>query len=431
MTRLIIPELGHVVQQLQQMTTKMRPFAGTIPLDEARAIDRRRGRADRPHGARARSRTPTDACWRSDVVADRRRAAVRARGDGRLRGSRRGHGRREPRRRRGRCAASRQVFTGQMPARTVGAGRVHRDRHRRADARGRRRGRHGRRDRRATRRATVRVFAPVAAGPEHRPPGRRHPAAARRCCSAGDVLNAEPRRRARGARPHRRGRLRAAARRDPLDRQRDRRSRRSRSRPARSTTSTASRSSAVVAEHGGDAGALPHGRRHASTTSRARSTNASQEDVLVFSGGSSVGERDLILDVIAAKGEVLFHGIAVKPGKPTAFGRIGGKLVFGMPGYPTSCLSNAYILLVPALRRMARLPPHAVAHGDAPARPARSCRRPAGTSSTRCASSTAWRCRRSRRRATSRACRRRTATSRSRPTRTSSRRARSVEVTLF
>jgi molybdopterin molybdotransferase len=81
-----------------------------------------------------------------------------------------------------------------------------------------------------------------------------------------------------------------------------------------------------------------------------------EQDVLVFSGGSSVGERDLILDVIAAKGEVLFHGIAVKPGKPTAFGRIAGRLVFGMPGYPTSCLSNAYILLAPSLRRMARLP---------------------------------------------------------------------------
>jgi molybdopterin molybdotransferase len=81
------------------------------------------------------------------------------------------------------------------------------------------------------------------------------------------------------------------------------------------------------------------------------------QDVVVFSGGSSVGERDLILDVIAARGEILFHGISVKPGKPTAFGRIEGKAVFGMPGYPTSCLSNAYILLVPALRRLARLPP--------------------------------------------------------------------------
>jgi len=80
-------------------------------------------------------------------------------------------------------------------------------------------------------------------------------------------------------------------------------------------------------------------------------------DMLVFSGGSSVGERDLILDVIGRKGDIVFHGIAVKPGKPTVFGTIEGKPMFGMPGYPTSCLSNAYMLLVPALRAMARLHP--------------------------------------------------------------------------
>ena len=86
-------------------------------------------------------------------------------------------------------------------------------------------------------------------------------------------------------------------------------------------------------------------------------------DILVFSGGSSVGERDLLYDAIDQAGEIIFHGIAVKPGKPTAFGRIGKRLVFGMPGYPTSCLSNAYILLVPLLRTLARLPeyqPHTI-----------------------------------------------------------------------
>ena len=82
-----------------------------------------------------------------------------------------------------------------------------------------------------------------------------------------------------------------------------------------------------------------------------------KEDVIVFSGGSSVGERDLILDVLRERGEVIFHGIAVKPGKPTAFGRISGRLFFAMPGYPASCLSNGYVLLAPALRRLAHLPP--------------------------------------------------------------------------
>jgi molybdopterin molybdotransferase len=80
-------------------------------------------------------------------------------------------------------------------------------------------------------------------------------------------------------------------------------------------------------------------------------------DVIVFSGGSSVGERDLILDVVAARGEMIFHGIAIKPGKPTAFALVNGRPLFGMPGNPTSCLSIAYLLLVPFLRATAHLPP--------------------------------------------------------------------------
>jgi molybdenum cofactor synthesis domain-containing protein len=80
-------------------------------------------------------------------------------------------------------------------------------------------------------------------------------------------------------------------------------------------------------------------------------------DVVVFSGGSSVGERDLIRDAITAKGRLLFHGVAIKPGKPTGLGMVQDKPVFAMPGYPTSCLSNAHMLLVPVLRRLARLQP--------------------------------------------------------------------------
>jgi molybdenum cofactor synthesis domain-containing protein len=82
-------------------------------------------------------------------------------------------------------------------------------------------------------------------------------------------------------------------------------------------------------------------------------------DIIVFSGGSSVGDRDLIVDLIAERGRMIFHGIAVKPGKPTAFARVGEAAFFGMPGNPTSCLSNAYILLVPFLRATAQLPLYA------------------------------------------------------------------------
>jgi molybdopterin molybdotransferase len=114
--------------------------------------------------------------------------------------------------------------------------------------------------------------------------------------------------------------------------------------------------SAIVSDNGGS----PVPRRIARDTiedlERAIDESTS-DDLILFSGGSSVGERDLILDVLQKRGETLFHGLAIKPGKPTAFGRIGTTPFFGLPGYPTSCLSNAYILATPALRRMARLAP--------------------------------------------------------------------------
>jgi molybdenum cofactor synthesis domain-containing protein len=115
--------------------------------------------------------------------------------------------------------------------------------------------------------------------------------------------------------------------------------------------------SAVVGEHGGIPVTFPAAPDNLPDLRRALDACLA-EDVVVFSGGSSVGERDLVLDVMRERGEVLFHGIAVKPGKPTAFGLVAGKPVLGMPGYPTSCLSNAYLLLVPLLRSIAHLPPH-------------------------------------------------------------------------
>jgi molybdenum cofactor synthesis domain-containing protein len=120
--------------------------------------------------------------------------------------------------------------------------------------------------------------------------------------------------------------------------------------------------SSIVAAHGGVPAVHPTVEDNLNALS-ASATSTGDADILVFSGGSSVGERDLVIDVIAGLGEVIFHGIAVKPGKPTTFGRIDRRLVFGMPGYATSCLSNAYMLLVPLLRRIARLPeyqPHIV-----------------------------------------------------------------------
>jgi molybdopterin molybdotransferase len=112
---------------------------------------------------------------------------------------------------------------------------------------------------------------------------------------------------------------------------------------------------AIVEAHGG----LPEPHHAAQDTLDALLTvldACAQADLIVFSGGSSVGDRDLVVDAIARRGEMIFHGIAVRPGKPTAFATVGRAFFFGMPGNPTSCLSNAYILLVPFLRALARLP---------------------------------------------------------------------------
>lgn len=79
-------------------------------------------------------------------------------------------------------------------------------------------------------------------------------------------------------------------------------------------------------------------------------------DLIVIGGGSSVGERDINVDVINKHGSVLFHGIQIKPGKPTLFGVIDKKPVLNLPGYPTSCLVNGYIIMLPILRKMSHLP---------------------------------------------------------------------------
>jgi molybdenum cofactor synthesis domain-containing protein len=89
-------------------------------------------------------------------------------------------------------------------------------------------------------------------------------------------------------------------------------------------------------------------------------------DMIVLSGGSSVGERDVMVEAVEGMGEVKFHGIAVKPGKPTLCGVIEGKLLLGMPGYPTSCLTNGYGLLVPVLQKLARLRPARTAGVELP-----------------------------------------------------------------
>jgi molybdopterin molybdotransferase len=79
-------------------------------------------------------------------------------------------------------------------------------------------------------------------------------------------------------------------------------------------------------------------------------------DIVLATGGSSVGERDHLPRVLPKLGTLLFHGIAVRAGKPTLAARAGSKLVIGLPGHPTSCLANMYWLVLPVLRKVGRRP---------------------------------------------------------------------------
>ena len=72
-------------------------------------------------------------------------------------------------------------------------------------------------------------------------------------------------------------------------------------------------------------------------------------DVVVTSGGSSVGERDLLPEVIDDLGEVVVHGVGLKPGHPVCLGVVEGTPVIALPGYPVACLVNAVQFLRPVV----------------------------------------------------------------------------------
>ncbi len=78
----------------------------------------------------------------------------------------------------------------------------------------------------------------------------------------------------------------------------------------------------------------------------------SECDVVLISGGSSVGAKDQTARVIEKNGSILLHGIAMKPGKPTILGVIGGKPVFGLPGHPVAAYFVSQLFVRPLLDRL-------------------------------------------------------------------------------
>jgi len=82
---------------------------------------------------------------------------------------------------------------------------------------------------------------------------------------------------------------------------------------------------------------------------RALASASATADVVITSGGVSVGEADYVRDLLAKLGEVLFWKIAMKPGRPLAYGKIGGAHFFGLPGNPVSVMMTFYEFVRDAL----------------------------------------------------------------------------------
>jgi len=89
---------------------------------------------------------------------------------------------------------------------------------------------------------------------------------------------------------------------------------------------------------------------------RAFARAAAQADAIVTSGGVSVGDADYVTQTLEKTGSVGFWKVAMKPGRPLAFGRIDDALFFGLPGNPVAVMVTFYQLVRPALQAMAGLP---------------------------------------------------------------------------
>ncbi len=113
---------------------------------------------------------------------------------------------------------------------------------------------------------------------------------------------------------------------------------------------------ALIRAHGGEATVLPVAPDDLTAIADAAS-GAQGADMLVTAGGASVGDHDLVREALGARGMSLeFWRIAMRPGKPMMYGRMGATPVLGLPGNPVSSMVCAILFLLPALERLSGLP---------------------------------------------------------------------------
>jgi molybdopterin molybdotransferase len=98
-----------------------------------------------------------------------------------------------------------------------------------------------------------------------------------------------------------------------------------------------------------DMGAIPDDR---DATQAAFAMAAANADVLITTGGVSVGEADFVKETLEQQGDVKFWKLAMKPGKPLTFGRIDDCWFFGLPGNPVSAMVTFYQLVLPGLQKL-------------------------------------------------------------------------------
>lgn len=116
---------------------------------------------------------------------------------------------------------------------------------------------------------------------------------------------------------------------------------------------------AIVAAAGGEPRFIGIARDTAADLD-AKITAAAQADVVVTLGGASVGDHDLVGPVLAKRGlDLAFWKIAMRPGKPLMFGRLGRQRVLGLPGNPVSSLITARLFLAPLVQALQGLAPEA------------------------------------------------------------------------
>ena len=111
-----------------------------------------------------------------------------------------------------------------------------------------------------------------------------------------------------------------------------------------------------VEEAGGVAELYPHAGDDYEELERVLREAAADCDLVLSSGSTSASAVDVIYRVVEEQGELLLHGVAVKPGKPMLVGRLDGSAYVGLPGYPVSALTIFRTFVAPAIRQAAGLP---------------------------------------------------------------------------